>query len=78
MPYVRTGTDDIRLVSAYTLISFTDLMRLDCFTFKMLLRDAFVDKMRQTEEGRDYLEQCWLVKQTKPDRARLRKQYKET
>ncbi len=75
---MRTGTDDIRLVSAYTLISFTDLMRLDCFTFKMLLRDAFVDKMRQTEEGRDYLEQCWLVKQTKPDRARLRKQYKET
>lgn len=65
------------LVSTYTGMSFSELMGVDCITFKMLLRDAFINKMRQTEEGREYLENCWLIKQTEPNRAELRKQFKE-
>ena len=38
----------------------------------MLVRDAFIDRLSQTEEGRDYLEQCWVLTQTKPDKAHLR------
>lgn len=75
MPYLGTDTDDLHLVSAYTGMSFSELMQTDCITFKMLLRDSFIDKMRQTEEGRDYLETCWLAKQTEPDRAGLRKNF---
>ena len=71
-----TGTDDLNLVAAYTGMSFSELMELDCITFKMLLRDAFIDRMRKTEEGRDYLENCWLIQQTKPDRKRLKKEFK--
>lgn len=74
--YTTTSTDDLSLVSDYTGMNFNELMVVDCITFKMLLRDAFINKMRQTEEGRDYLENCWLMKQTKPDRARL-KEFKE-
>lgn len=75
-PYLMTGTDDLNLVAAYTGMSFSELMELDCITFKMLLRDAFIDRMRKTEEGRDYLENCWLIQQTKPDRKRLKKEFK--
>ena len=58
-------------------MSFAELMMLDCITFKMLLRDAYINRMGQTEEGREYLESCWLITQTEPDRAKLRKQFKE-
>jgi hypothetical protein len=58
-------------------MNFTELMQVDCITFKMLLRDAFINRMRQNEEGREYLENCWLITQTEPDRAKLRKEFKE-
>jgi len=44
----------------------------------MLVRDAFIDVMSKSEEGRDYLEQCWVLKQTEPDVARLRELTTET
>jgi len=64
-------------VSGYTGMNFSELMQVDCITFKMLLRDAFINRMRQNEEGREYLENCWLITQTEPDRAKLRKEFKE-
>ena len=68
-----TSTGDLKLVSNYTGLNFNEAIELDCITYKMLVRDAFIDMMSQTEEGRDYLEQCWILTQTKPDTAGLRK-----
>lgn len=65
------------MVSDYTNMSFSDVLNLDCYTYKLLLRDAFVEHMSQTEEGREYLEQAWLLTQTKPDRKTLRKYLKQ-
>ena len=76
MPYTMTGTDDLRLVAAYSGLNFAELMDVDCITYKILLRDAFIHRMSQSEEGRDYLENCWLIKQTEPDRKKLR-EFKE-
>ena len=56
-------------------MSFSELLETDCITFKMLLRDAFINKMSQKDEGREYLENCWLLKQTKPDRKRLKRDF---
>lgn len=64
-------------VYEYTGISFAEQMGLDCLTFKMLLRDAYISRLNRTEEGREYLENCWLMKQTEPDRKKLRSKYKE-
>lgn len=58
-------------------MNFNELMEIDCITFKMLLRDAFIHKMSQTEEGREYLENCWLITQTEPDRKKLKQEFKE-
>lgn len=50
---------------------------LDCYTYKLLLKDAFIKHMSESEEGREYLEQAWQLKQTAPDRQTLRKMFKE-
>ena len=68
-----TSTSDLKIVADYTGLNFNEVMELDCITFKMLVRDAFVHMMSQSEEGRDYLEQCWVLTQTKPDKSALRK-----
>lgn len=74
-PYTQTETYDLHLVAEYTKMSFSELMQVDCITFKMLLRDAYIDMMRQSEEGREYLENCWLLNQTEPDRHTLRREF---
>lgn len=50
-------------------------MDLDSITYRILVRDAFIYNMKQTEEGKEYLEQCWIITQTKPDRKSLRDQF---
>lgn len=42
-------------------------MELDTLTFNKLLRDAICLKLKETEEGRDYLADCWRFQQTEPD-----------
>lgn len=54
----------------------SEQMELDTLTYNYLLRDAFVMRLKETEDGRDYLERCWRYKQTEPDRASLREQFK--
>jgi len=39
------------------------------------MREAYIWKLNQTEEGREYLENCWRIKQTKPDRQALREKF---
>lgn len=58
-------------------MSFSEAMELDCYTYKVLVVDAFVDKLGKTEEGREYLEKCWILTQTKPDKNKLRRRFME-
>lgn len=44
--------------------------------FLTYLRDAVIWNHMQTEEGRKYLEDCYRMTQTKPDRERLREKFK--
>ena len=70
-----TETDEIKVVSEYAGVSFIDAVELDCYTFKCLVRDGFIFKMRQTEKGQEYLENCWILTQTAPDKDSLRKRF---
>lgn len=63
----------MRLLQEYTGLNFNELIELDCYTYKVLLKDAFVYTMRQTEKGTEYLRTCWELSQTEPDRQELRK-----
>lgn len=74
--YLYAETDTLKAVSDYAHMSFNDCLLLDCVTYKKLVRDSLIYKMRQTPEGQEYLESCWLLKQTKPDRKKLREKFK--
>nr|DAZ76380.1 MAG TPA: hypothetical protein [Caudoviricetes sp.] len=50
-------------------------MPIDLYLFFM--REAFISKMLETKEGQEYLENCWRLEQTKPDRQKIREKMKE-
>ena len=70
------NTAEEKIVSEYTGYDFDRLGELSVFEFWLFLRDAVVYNLQQTEDGRKYLENCWRIEQTKPDRAGLHSHYK--
>ena len=68
--YINT-TWGRRLVSEYSGLNFLQVGQLDYGTYLLWLRDAYISGLNQTEEGRQYLDDCWRMEQTKPDRAKL-------
>ena len=74
-PYLVTDTDDVSLVASYSGLNFSEVLQLDCYTFRKLLINAFISKMRKTQEGQEYLETCWILTQTETDTAGMRKYF---
>ncbi len=66
-----------RLVSQYSGLSFVEIEELRYDVYLLILRDAFVYERSKTEEGREYLENCWILEQTEPDKKRLREKFGE-
>lgn len=64
-----------RLVAEYTGLNFHEIGALDYGTYLLWLRDAYIHMMNQTEAGREYLDDCWRMQQTKPDRGALREKF---
>jgi hypothetical protein len=56
-------------------LSFFDIAKLRVDDFKALLRDAYIHKLNSTETGREYLEKCWILDQTSPERSKLRERF---
>lgn len=59
----------------YAGLNFINIGNLDVFDYFSILRDAVIYKYMQTEEGREYLDKCFILEQTKPDRKRLREKF---
>lgn len=72
-----TTTWGKRLVSEYTGLDFHQVEQLDYGVYLQWLRDAYIYMMNRTEAGRQYLDDCWRMEQTKPDRARLRQKLRK-
>lgn len=60
-----------RLVSEYTGLNFLQVGALNYGEYLLYLRDAYISALNRTEEGRQYLDDCWRMEQVKPDRAKL-------
>lgn len=60
------------MVSQYSMLSFERCLDLDCYTFKKLLINAFITKMRGSKEGQDYLEECYILTQTDMETDKLK------
>jgi predicted RNA polymerase sigma factor len=65
------------LVAEYTGLNFLQIADLDYIQYLVWLRDAYIHKLSQTEEGREYLDNAWRMEQTKPDREALRKKLRK-
>lgn len=61
-----------KLVGDYSGLNFLQIDELDVFTFWILRRDAVIYNCMKTDEGRDYLDNCWRLEQTEPDREKIR------
>lgn len=74
-PWLDTDTKTLKMVSDYTGLDFNQVIELDCYTFKVLVKDSFIEMMSQSEKGQEYLQSCWLLTQTTPDKKSLRKHF---
>lgn len=72
--YINT-TWSRRLVSEYTGLNFFQVGQLDYGVFLLWLRDAYIYGLNRTEEGREYLDECWRLQLTEPDRQKLRQRF---
>ena len=51
----------------YGRLNYYQVLDLPCDVFKLMLKHAIVDKLKETEEGREYLEKCERLAVTTPD-----------
>lgn len=73
--YLLRDTASLKAVSDYCGLDFCSCLELDCYTYKLLIKDALIYKLSKTQEGQEYLENCWILTQTAPDKERLRKKF---
>lgn len=59
-------------MAEYTGLSIPEVRELDYIQYLIWRRDAYIHMLSRTEAGQEYLDNCWRMEQTKPDRARLR------
>lgn len=55
----------------YTGLNFQQIDELLYEEFLHYRRDAYIYRLQQTEEGRKYLQNCYLFEKTEPDRGSL-------
>lgn len=62
-------------MSDYTGFNFAQIYELNVFEYQAALHDAVIFECMKTEQGQEYLERCWILEQTKPDKAKLREKF---
>lgn len=63
----------VRAVVEYSGMDFRAALALPCDLFQLMYKNWYVDRLSETEEGRQYLRDCERLKQTKLDREGLRR-----
>ncbi len=64
-----------KMVMDYARLNLFEIDRLPIDVYFGIQRDAYIYNLQQTEAGREYLEQCWIMSQTEPDRKHLREKF---
>jgi len=54
-------------------MSFEAALDLPCDTFAAILRASYIEKLRESEEGRQYLADCERLTKTEPDLDAVRR-----
>lgn len=75
--HYRLNTKGEKLVIDYLNITIFDVQEMPIDLYLYFMREANIHKLMQTKEGREYLDNCWRMKQTKPDRKKLREKMRK-
>ena len=73
--HITCSMNTEKLAIDFTGLTLWDIQDMDLDVYLYIVREAYIYKMSQTEQGREYLENCWRMQQTKPDRKKLREQF---
>jgi len=73
----KVDTIDYKIVIDYANVSYFDTLEMDMYTFYSLLKDAFIYNCQNTEKGKEYLENAWILEQKKPSRGELRNHFRK-
>jgi hypothetical protein len=65
-----------KLVIDYLNISIFDVQEMPIDLYLYFMRESYIYTLSQTEKGRKYLEDCYRMTQTKPDRKKIREKIK--
>lgn len=61
------------MVADYTGLNFHQVGELELIQYLTWRRDAYIYLLTRTEEGQEYLDNCWRMEQTDIDRVALRR-----
>ena len=75
--HYRLNTKGEKLVIDYLNITIFDVQEMPIDLYLYFMREANIHKLMQTKEGREYLDNCWRMEQTKPDRKKLRQKMRK-
>ena len=75
--HYRLNTKGEKLVIDYLNITIFDVQDMPIDLYLYFMREANIHKLMQTKEGREYLDNCWRMEQTKPDRKKLREKMRK-
>ena len=70
-----TYMDSIRMVIEYSGLNYYQVLDLPTDVFLLMRKNYVIEKLRQTEKGQEYLENCERYKITKPDLQALHKNF---
>lgn len=68
----ETSSSWEKLVADYAHMAIADVDELNFIEFLALRRDAFIERCRATEKGREWLDNAWRIEQTDMDVERMR------
>ena len=74
IPYTLETRSE-KLVMDYCHINIYEVQEMEIDVYLFFLRVAMFFENAQTDEGREYLRNCWRIEQTKPERQKLREKY---
>lgn len=75
--HYRLNTKGEKLVIDYLNITIYDVQEMPIDLYLYFMREANIHRLMQTKEGREYLDNCWRMEQTKPDRKKLREKMRK-
>lgn len=63
----------LRAVTEYTGMRMDEALALPCDMYLLCQKNWQIERLMETEEGRQYLDDCERYKQTKMDKASMRR-----